>query len=180
MYIIPQSEEYVMMFLLTDATDNETAETGLTSITCEISKNGGAFAAVTNSITEVSDGWYKVTLTTTETNTEGPLILRAIKSGTSNEFRWIAQVKADTVELATAQFNKIADYVMRRPMDSARASSDGDTVEKQSLLGALSKMVNKTALSGSTLTVYEEDNTTSFYTQTVTTDSDADPVTSVT
>lgn len=197
-YRIENGTTPVVVFVLVDATDDETAETGL-SPTVNISKNGGSFAATTNSASEIAQGFYKVTLTATETDTDGPLALYASAAGT-NIFRDIYYVEtqpdstlgsgtltsiADEVNageptLSTATLNTIADHVLRRAMDNARASSDGDTVEKQSLLGALSKMVNKTALSGSTLTVYEEDNTTSFFTQTVTTDSNAAPVTSVT
>lgn len=36
------------------------------SVTCYVSKDGGAFAAATNAVAEISDGWYKITLTATE------------------------------------------------------------------------------------------------------------------
>jgi hypothetical protein len=42
-----------------------TPETGVT-VTATISKDGGAFASCTNSVTEVSGGWYKLTLTAIE------------------------------------------------------------------------------------------------------------------
>lgn len=57
------------MFMMVDATDLNTPETGIT-VTATISKDGGAFAACTNSVSEVSGGWYKITLTSTEMNAD--------------------------------------------------------------------------------------------------------------
>lgn len=81
--------------------------------------------------------------------------------------------------IAAAAANKIADHVLRRTYANARASSDGDTVSLRSLLGGLAKLVNKWSISGGTLTVYHEDDTTSAGTQTVTTNAAADPITSI-
>lgn len=77
---IANGDTPVMVFLMVSTTDGTTAVTGITP-SVEVSKNGGAFAAATNSVSEISDGWYKVTLTATETNTNGPLILRATGTG---------------------------------------------------------------------------------------------------
>jgi hypothetical protein len=54
-----------VMFMMVDATDLNTSETGVT-VTATISKDGGAFAACTNAVSEVSNGFYKITLTATE------------------------------------------------------------------------------------------------------------------
>jgi hypothetical protein len=58
-----------LMFMMVDSTDLSSPETGVT-VTATISKDGGAFAACTNSVSEVSGGWYKITLTSTETNAD--------------------------------------------------------------------------------------------------------------
>ena len=79
--------------LMVDATDDETAETALT-VSVQISKNGGAFAATTNSPVEVGNGWYYVILTATETDTDGPLLLRATAAG-ADEWRDYHQVFTD-------------------------------------------------------------------------------------
>lgn len=80
-------------------------------------------------------------------------------------------------EVAASGANKIADHTIRRTFQNACDSSDGDTKTGRSLLGAIGKLVNKVASSGGTLTVYEDDDTTSLFTQSVTTDSGADPIT---
>ena len=47
------------------------------------------------------------------------------------------------------------------------------------MLGASAKLVNKIAISGATLTIYEADDTTSLGTQAVSTDAAADPITAL-
>lgn len=73
-----QSTALVVMFKAFLDTDHVSEATGKT-IAITISKNGGAFgnpnAGATNA-TEVSGGWYKFTLDTTDTNTVGPLAYR--------------------------------------------------------------------------------------------------------
>ena len=60
------------------SSDHVSAATGKT-VAIKISKNGGAFAdpnAGATNATEVSSGWYKVTLDATDTATEGDLVVR--------------------------------------------------------------------------------------------------------
>ncbi len=77
---------------------------------------------------------------------------------------------------AEHSLNVVADYVIRREFEGACDSADGDTKSGRSMLGAIAKLVNKIAASGGTLTVYEDDDTTSLFTQTVTTSGAADPI----
>jgi hypothetical protein len=72
---------------------------------------------------------------------------------------------------------KIADITLRRTQANVEASSDGDTISGRSLYGATAKLVNKTSISGSTLTVTKSDDSTSVFTQSLTTSASADPVT---
>jgi len=92
-----------------------------------------------------------------------------------------AEVNTEVVAGApTAAQN--ADTTLRRTYANARVSSDGDAVNGRSLLGAMGKLVNRVSIAGSTLTVFQEDDTTSSapgFTQTVTTDAAADPITQV-
>jgi len=72
------STSLVVVFRAYLASDHVTPATGKT-IAITISKNGGAFgnpnAGATNA-TEISSGFYKVTLDTTDTGTAGPLAVR--------------------------------------------------------------------------------------------------------
>lgn len=54
------------VFVMTNATTH-VPMSGL-SVTGQISKDGGSFVNLTNSVVEISNGWYKVNLTQTETN----------------------------------------------------------------------------------------------------------------
>lgn len=81
--------------------------------------------------------------------------------------------------ITNAAANKIADHILRRPLASARASSDGDTVAFRSALGALAKLVNKLERTGGHLYTFEEDDTTPFGDQTVGEDANANPITSL-
>lgn len=85
-------------------------------------------------------------------------------------------------EIAASGANKIADHVLRRTYANARLSSDGDAVLFRSLLGAVGKLVNKWSISGSTLTVYQDDDTSSTApggTQAITGTPGADPITAL-
>src|SRR5688572_24779909 len=75
---IPSSTAVRVPFKAFLSSDHFTAATGKT-IAVTISKNGAAFgnpsAGATNA-TETGNGWYYVDLSTTDTGTAGPLIVR--------------------------------------------------------------------------------------------------------
>lgn len=177
---ITQSTAYKIMFLLVDETDDETPETGK-SPTVTISKNGGAFASTTNSAAELSGGWYAVTLTTTETNTLGELVVEASDTGT-DVYRTIYQVLAapsTSIIITQAQHDAIADNVLRRLASNVEASSDGDTPGQKSLLGVILKITGRTRIAAAKMETYKNDETTLFFDQNVTTDPAADPISEV-
>ena len=83
-YAIKQSQTaQPLTFMLVLSSDHLTPATGKTP-TVLLSKNGGAFAAPTGAVSEISAGWYKVAGNATDSNTLGPLILNA--SGASCDF----------------------------------------------------------------------------------------------
>ena len=72
MRVIGEQTTPIIMFLLVASTDHITPITGLGSApVVTLSKNGGAFAAATNTVIEVGNGWYKVTLAGLETYLAG-------------------------------------------------------------------------------------------------------------
>jgi len=84
--------------------------------------------------------------------------------------------------IATAAVEKLADIIFRRHNEDVEASSNGDTVDLQSLYGAVAKLTNKAARSAQAdgnLVTYKADRTTSLGTQTVESDSGNEPVGSV-
>lgn len=72
--------------------------------------------------------------------------------------------------------NMIADHVLRRSWQTAHDSADGDTVTHRSLLGMMARQVNKWAVSGSNLLVYESDDESLFVTVVLSSVSSATPI----
>lgn len=84
---------------LVDDTDGETLETGVSSPTIQISKNGGSFASASDGTwAEIGNGWYTVRLNGTDTSDLGWLLLRVVKSGTSRESHVLCNVSISSSE----------------------------------------------------------------------------------
>lgn len=89
------TDRYVFMV---DSTDHVTGKTGLT-LTIAAGKAGGAFASITPTVTERGNGWYTLSLSTTDTNTLGDLALHVTAGGadpTDKLFNVVANLEADT------------------------------------------------------------------------------------
>ena len=73
MYPLKQSTNITVPFFAHDADGD--AVTGLVNagFTKRISKNGGAFGAMTVTVTEMENGWYSLPITTSHTDTLGIL-----------------------------------------------------------------------------------------------------------
>lgn len=69
-----QSVAKNVMVLMVDSTDHVTGKTGLT-LTITASKDGGAFASISPTVTERGNGWYSLALTASHTDTLGDLAL---------------------------------------------------------------------------------------------------------
>ena len=78
---------------LVDATDVITLETGVSSPTIQVSKAGAAYASASDGTwAALGNGDYTIRLNATDTNTEGWLLVRVIKTGTSAESKVYAHV----------------------------------------------------------------------------------------
>jgi hypothetical protein len=88
----------------------------------------------------------------------------------------VGAMAADTVTasaLAADAGTEMADAIFKRDMSAVTGEA------ARSLLNAIRKLMNKWSISGSTLTVCKEDDTTTAYTQAVTSDAAADPITAL-
>ena len=74
-------------FLMIDSTDDIAGKTGLT-VTATRSIDGGAFASCTNSVTEVSNGVYKINLSAADLNGD-VIILKFTATGANTTFERI-------------------------------------------------------------------------------------------
>jgi hypothetical protein len=69
-----------LVFLLVDSSLHIAGKTSVVP-TVTISKNGGSFTTPAGTVTEMSNGWYKVAPNATDCDTLGPLILHAEGTG---------------------------------------------------------------------------------------------------
>jgi hypothetical protein len=77
------SGSYPLVFLLVLSSDGFTGATGKTP-TVTISKDGGAFASPAGTVAEIGHGLYKVGPAAADSDTAGPLALKATASGCVN------------------------------------------------------------------------------------------------
>lgn len=80
MTLLKQSTIRNRAFKLVSSTDHISAKTGA-SPTVNLSKDCAAFGAAAGAVTEIANGWYKVALTTVDTNTLGDLAFYITASG---------------------------------------------------------------------------------------------------
>lgn len=80
MRIFTQSTARNVMVLMVQSADHVTGATGLT-LSISLSKDGGAFSVIAPTVTERSNGWYSIALTTSHTDTLGDLALQITASG---------------------------------------------------------------------------------------------------
>ena len=141
----------------------------------------GAIDAATFAAGAIDNAAFNVTETLTANPAAGGIVAASFGAGAIDA----AAIATDAIgasEIAAAGANKIADSVLRRTYANARASADGDAVNFRSLLGAVGKLVNRWAISGTTLTIYQEDDLTSTApggTQAITATAGADPITEI-
>jgi hypothetical protein len=175
-----------------DSTDGITAETGLTISQADVrlKKNAGNWAQKNqaSSATHEENGWYECSLDTTDTNTLGILKLAVHESGAVPVWHDFMVVPAEvydtlvagsdnlTVDLTSSAQTSAADALLDRNM--ATGADNGSTTVR-TVRQALRFLRNKVSISGGTMTVTKEDDSTSSWTAAVTTDAAADPITAV-
>jgi len=136
-----------------DETDGKTAETGLTITQPDIrlKKNGGNWAQknAAQTLTHEENGWYEVSLDTTDTGTLGILIVAVHESGALPVWREFLVVPAGV-------YDALISGTEWLHVDSMKPDW---------------------TLSGGTLTVKKPNDSDTAYTKTVTTDGSAQPIT---
>jgi hypothetical protein len=172
---------------------NSTSGTAITSGTVNgfRSIDGGAQASVTGTISHKGNGQWELALSQADTNGDqigfqfthasaipvGVMVYTETVSRASRASQ--ASVDAlnnfdpatEPVTLTTAERISIADALLARDWTAVTGEA------ARSVLNALRFLRNKFAVSGTTLTIYKEDDVTTAWTATVATDAAADPVT---
>lgn len=72
MALLKQSTAYTRSFKMISSSDHFSLKTGAAPVV-NLSKAGAAFGAAGGTVTEIANGWYKIALSTTDTNTLGDL-----------------------------------------------------------------------------------------------------------
>lgn len=144
----------------------------------EYSVDGGAFTTTaTATPTHEGGGIWSLAIAASEVNGRITVIKIVDQTATKeveDQSIIICTYGDDSAEI---HLNDVADHVIRRTWANAEAATGPDTKTGRSLLGAIAKLVNRLAISGGTLTIYEDDDSTSLFTQAVTTNAAADPIT---
>lgn len=152
MFPIPQSTSFVAVFKAYLSSDHVTEATGKT-IAITISKAGGAFgnpnAGATNA-TEISGGWYKVTLDTTDTATLGILALRgaaATIDDVGDRFFVVSAATGGITNLDAAVSSRMATYT--QPTGFLAASFPGTVASTTNITaGTITTATNVTTVNG--------------------------------
>jgi hypothetical protein len=173
MQLLKQSESTAarrrILVYLVDDTDGKTAETGVTVSAgdIKISKNGAAEANHAGTWTEVASGLYHYEFTSGELDTFGYVSFRIVKSGVRTFVKELQVVSFDPYDLGT----HIADATLTRDMSSVTGES------ARSLLNAIRFLRNKWTITGATLSVKKEDDSTEAWNAALSTDAAAIPIT---
>jgi|SRR5215471_19935680 len=189
MATLKQSTTYTRVFLMVQSSDHISALTGA-SPSVNLSKSGGAFAAAGGTVTEISSGWYKVALTTTDTNTVGDLAYHiTAASGDPTDFsdQVSATILGDSVTVGTnndktgyaltsGERTSVADALLDRDMSTG---TDSGSPSVRTVRQALRFNRNKVSVAAGTMTVTKEDDSTASWTATLTTDAAALPIITV-
>jgi hypothetical protein len=196
---LTQSTAFNRPVFMVDSSDHVTGKTGL-SLTITASKDAGSFSSITPTVTELANGWYKLALTSTHTDTLGALALHITATGAdpldfadqvvaAGSSAPTAAAIADAVWDETASDHATAGSTGKALQDVPTATANADALLKRDMsavtgeaarspLNAFRWLRNKWSLSGGTLTVYKEDDATTAWTGAQTT-SVSDPTTAI-
>ena len=118
MLLVKQSASKVVPFFMVDSSDHVSPKTGLTP-SVQISKAGEAFAAAGGTVAEIGNGWYKITLSTTDTNTLGSLAFYITATGADPVSFSIQVVAFDPESSTDLGLSRIDANISTRATDSS-------------------------------------------------------------
>ena len=109
------------MVMMIDDTDHISGLAGLT-LTITRSKNGGGFSTINPSVTDRSNGWYDIEISTTDTDTLGDLCLHVTSTGadpTDICMQVVAYDMDSDTDLGLSDFGDIKDQTDLLPASPA-------------------------------------------------------------
>ncbi|NJL71360.1 MAG: hypothetical protein HC888_06970 [Candidatus Competibacteraceae bacterium] len=132
MRVVKASTGRNVMIFMADSTDHVTGKTGLT-IAIEASKNGGAFASISPTVTERGDGWYSAALTSSHLDTLGDLALHVEASGADATDMILDVVAYDGADATALGLSRIDAAISTRavPADVPAAATTATAVRSE-------------------------------------------------
>lgn len=115
------------MVLMVDSTDHVTGKTGLT-LTITASKDGGAFASISPTVTERGNGWYSLALTASHTDTLGDLALH-ITGAAADPADMVLLVEAGATDADVSTRLPTASYSAPPAASAIRAEIDANSTK---------------------------------------------------
>jgi hypothetical protein len=163
---------------MVDATDGFTPETGLT-IAVTVSKNGGAFASGTGTVTQVGNGLYFYEIAASEIDTLGFVAIRATATGARDFVASFQVVSCDFYDVNALGLSRIDATITSRAAPGAAmtlTTSERDSIAtslldlaagvetsltvRQFLRVAAAVLAGRATVSGSTVSYKRRDGTT--------------------
>jgi hypothetical protein len=157
MQLILNGDTRPILFFLTAAADHIAGITGA-SPSVAISKNGAAFVAPAGAVSEVGDGWYKLTPAGADVATNGVLVLHAGAAGADPADVKCQVVAFDPYDTAPS-LPEITGGVLRTPLPESY-SGNGQEGTLTQLLYGLTAILGNVSQSGDVLTANRLDGET--------------------
>ena len=157
MQLILNGDTRPILFFMAQSSDHVSALTGATPAVT-ISRNGGVFAAPAGTVTEVGNGWYKLTPAEGDATTNGALLLHATATG-GDPTDVKAQVVAFDPYTAAPTLDAILGGVLNQPLTESYAAN-GQPATLPQLLYGLAAMMGNVSQSGATITANRLDGVT--------------------
>lgn len=127
MRMLKQSTAANAMVFMTSSSDHVSGATGLT-LAITASKDGGAFASISPSVTERGNGWYALALTTSHTDTLGDLALHITASG-ADPTDTLSRVVAGSLDADVSSRLATAGYTAPPSVVAIRTELDSNSVK---------------------------------------------------
>lgn len=125
MRLVKQSAARDVMILMVESSDHVTGATGKT-LTITASKNGGAFTSISPTVTERSDGWYSIALTSSHTDTAGDFALHITATGCDPSDIAMQVVAFDPADATSLGLSRIDAAISTRA-----AQTDADDIKSR-------------------------------------------------
>lgn len=144
---------WTWVFKMVDEYDFATPQTGK-SPAVSISKDGGAFNSITNAVSEIASGWYKVSLTSAESDAD-VVLLRA----TADECAQTDEAFYLPTQSAASAGGSIADAVLREVVSDHTSEADSLAEAVNLIRRAVAGKRDQTIATG-VIRIYDTDDVT--------------------